>query len=441
MKKVVTALLVLFTLFTFMIAPANAAFFGRLETSAGSGIYQAYYDDQLDITWTANANINSTDTWANQVAWAAGLTIDSIGGWRLPNMDINGDDDILACSLDQAACKDNEYGHLFYYGAGMIFGSGITSSSPGPFSNVQPGNYWSGTEFAFSSTDSWLLNFSTSNSAAANKFLNLFVWAVRDGDIDGVVDPLPPEVGITCRDLGHFGVNECSVAELTSGGGRVFVLNVAMTVNTSPAEPENDRVKVTGFIEEGSNRPGLRFEVFEDALAVDVCHDLPLYSFGSFVFERSLAEPIEVTDATLNIDYSDVHTGSGGDFDGAFLYGFIMDAPFFTAAEEIGVDYFIPEAARDARNSEDNSFLDVFPPAEVLPVTLVFDPEKFDPMNPGRQDFRVDILQRAAPANSPLCGQITRVNGWTVTFGRAGDPDPVPQQVNITPLITPLLLR
>ena len=95
--------------FTFITLPADAAFIGRLETSPGGGVFRAYYDDQLDITWTADANINSFDTSSNQVAWAAGFTIDGIGGWRLPNMDINGDGTIVQCSSGtQAACKDNE---------------------------------------------------------------------------------------------------------------------------------------------------------------------------------------------------------------------------------------------------------------------------------------------------------------------------------------------
>ena len=38
-------------LFSLVAGAANAAFIGRLETSAGSGIFNAYYDDQLDITW------------------------------------------------------------------------------------------------------------------------------------------------------------------------------------------------------------------------------------------------------------------------------------------------------------------------------------------------------------------------------------------------------
>ena len=40
---------------------AQAALIGRLETAPGSGIYQAYYDDQLDITWLADPDLNGVD--------------------------------------------------------------------------------------------------------------------------------------------------------------------------------------------------------------------------------------------------------------------------------------------------------------------------------------------------------------------------------------------
>ena len=96
---------------------ANAAFLGRLETSPGSGIFQAHFDDILNITWATNANINGSDSLSNQLAWAASLNIDGITGWRLPDMDVDGDNSVVNCvSASQADCMDNEYGHLFNYG-------------------------------------------------------------------------------------------------------------------------------------------------------------------------------------------------------------------------------------------------------------------------------------------------------------------------------------
>jgi hypothetical protein len=63
---------------------------GRLETALGSGVFLAYYDPNLDITWAADANINGVDNWDNQVAWAAGLALGGVSGWRLPLLPIVG---------------------------------------------------------------------------------------------------------------------------------------------------------------------------------------------------------------------------------------------------------------------------------------------------------------------------------------------------------------
>jgi len=47
---------------------ADAALLGRLAATPGGTDYQAYYDDVLDITWAANANINGAAGWSAQMA-------------------------------------------------------------------------------------------------------------------------------------------------------------------------------------------------------------------------------------------------------------------------------------------------------------------------------------------------------------------------------------
>ncbi len=184
-------------LLSFVTISVNAAFIGRLETAPSSGVFQAYYDNVLNITWTTNADIvGNNDTWDNQVPWAAGLNINGVTGWRLPSMDVNGDNAIVTCSSNQAACKDNEYGHLYFYGAGTTFGGGITPSSPGPFSNLQFASYWTGTEYAPNPTAAWYFLFNGIQSFAG-KDGNAFAWAVRDGDVLGLTqtDPFLPNSG------------------------------------------------------------------------------------------------------------------------------------------------------------------------------------------------------------------------------------------------------
>ncbi len=183
------------------LTSVSAALIGRLETAPDSGTFQAYYDDQLDITWAANANINGSDDWLNQMAWVEGLEIDGVAGWRLPNMDVNGDGVIVDCAVDQVACQDNEYGHLFNYGAGTTFGDGITVANPGPFSNIRfdpdiGGHYWSSTLFTTNPDGgAWYFGFGLGDQSVDPTFplsIGNYAWAVRSGDVSTV--PIPGAV-------------------------------------------------------------------------------------------------------------------------------------------------------------------------------------------------------------------------------------------------------
>ncbi|MEE9303361.1 MAG: hypothetical protein V3U84_06210 [Thiotrichaceae bacterium] len=176
---------------TFVTNISHAAFVGRLPATPGGTDYQAYYDDQLDITWTADANINGLENWTTQVAWAADLTVDGVGGWRLPSVDVNGDGLIINClSSTQVLCKDTEYGHLFHYGAGTTLGSGVTRANPGPFSNLHSAGYWSGTAFQDPTAGAaWVHVFFSGVQNAPSTGTNNYAWAVYDGDVSVV--PIP----------------------------------------------------------------------------------------------------------------------------------------------------------------------------------------------------------------------------------------------------------
>jgi hypothetical protein len=165
---------------------------------------QAIYDTQQDITWTVDANINDEEFWNTQLGWAAGLTIDGVGGWRLPNIDINNDDAIINCSSGtQAACMDNEFGHLFYYGAGTTLGSGVTFVSPGPFSNIQNGAYWTSTQFALLEDRAWVFRMGLGSQGVDDTTTDLrFAWAVHDGN---AAVPVPAAVWLFGSALGILG--------------------------------------------------------------------------------------------------------------------------------------------------------------------------------------------------------------------------------------------
>jgi hypothetical protein len=176
----------------------NAAFIGRLPATLGGTDYQAYYDDQLDITWATDANIskdngqNGLMDWLDATSWVNALEISGVTGWRLPNMDRDGDGNIVDCgtgAFTPEICKDNEYGFMFHE-------NGVTSTSQSPFINVQPDAYWSSTEYLLEDLDdAWNLIFNGSTGGDqdhGDKTASLHAWAVYGGDVAAV--PVPAAV-------------------------------------------------------------------------------------------------------------------------------------------------------------------------------------------------------------------------------------------------------
>ncbi len=197
MKSRLLAVTAVISINVVLSTSVNAALVGRLAATPGGTDYQAYYDDQLDITWAADPNINGSNTWDNQMSWVANLTIGGVGGWRLPNMDVNGDGNIvLECSsVSQAVCADNEYAHMTAYGAGSILGSGITSWNSSIFGSISYFGYWSRTESFTNSTDAWVFVLSgtpvgISTALVKNDVSN--AWAVLSGDVSAV--PVPASI-------------------------------------------------------------------------------------------------------------------------------------------------------------------------------------------------------------------------------------------------------
>lgn len=165
-----------------LVSTANATLLSRL-----GGL--AYYDTVLDITWATDANINGSDTWDNQQTWVSGLTIGGIGGWRLPSADVNGNGSVADCrGGGVAGCSDNEMGHLFWE-------EGITSASPGVFTNVQSNYYWSSLAFG-GLTTAWTLHMRDGNLLPTPAPADRYAWAVHDGDVGAVSVPEPGTIAL-----------------------------------------------------------------------------------------------------------------------------------------------------------------------------------------------------------------------------------------------------
>ena len=165
----------------FLVASAEAALIDR-----GGGFI---YDDVLDITWAQDANINGLDTWANQVAWAAGYSqthtvYGTFDDWRLPTtLQPDASCDVQSGGVSSGLdCTGSEMGHLFNV-------DGIRPGVMGLFTNVQSYFYWSGTEFMPSPNFVWSLHFPSGYQGGSAKGDSSFAMALRDGDIVAVPEP------------------------------------------------------------------------------------------------------------------------------------------------------------------------------------------------------------------------------------------------------------
>lgn len=167
----------------FCATSAQASLTGRLPATPGGTDWQAFYDDELDITWTASGGLLGSGHWQPAVDWAAALVIGHAVDWRLPSMNVDGLGVPVLCNVvTQAECLDNELGYHYWH-------NGITAmaGSMDPFNNVVAAGYWSsstdGGSFAFT------LSFDTGNQGAGGIGTdNAHAWAVHDGDV-GVPEP------------------------------------------------------------------------------------------------------------------------------------------------------------------------------------------------------------------------------------------------------------
>ena len=229
-RRIITAGLVVTGLF--MSFSANATLF---PVFAG----QAVYDNDLDISWITNAHLAASNTfglstgvslgthsgdssgvnglidadgsmnWPGALFWIDAMNAAnylSASDWRLPTTT----QPDASCSMQEVpgggfplqgfggGCTGSEIGHLFNV-------EGISSSSPDPFTNVQPFYYWSGTEVAPDPDGAWAFNVDDGNQNRDFKDIKYLVLAVHDGNPGGAVVPVPAAVWLFGSALGLLG--------------------------------------------------------------------------------------------------------------------------------------------------------------------------------------------------------------------------------------------
>ena len=105
---------------------------------------------------------------------ANNLVFATFDNWRLPT------------ALDQDGSgpwgglnrTGSEMGHLYYTELGNSEGS---LTNPGDFTNLRPGHYWSGTEYAPDSGGAWDFHFGYGLQLEYGKGADLYAMAVRPG--------------------------------------------------------------------------------------------------------------------------------------------------------------------------------------------------------------------------------------------------------------------
>ena len=168
-------------------------------------LQDAYYANTSHYITPAGRDVTTTAglmTWDEATAWASGLTVGGVTGWRLPRtVDgpyVYGTDGTTTGGYN---ITSSEMGHLYYIELGNTAFTQSGYAPPvnkGPFADLLSA-YWSGTEYATDSIFAWYFHFGIgSQSFCAKDYLDLFALAVHDGDVlgNGIVLPNGPPVPI-----------------------------------------------------------------------------------------------------------------------------------------------------------------------------------------------------------------------------------------------------
>jgi hypothetical protein len=154
------------------------------QGTSAHGTYNLIYDTDLDITWYDYTK--SYDVWANEVAWAEGLTVNfggnTIDDWRLPTT--------FNQSCLGYSCTNSEMGYLYYTELGNpVYGP---LNNTGDFQNLGA-TYWSGT--LYTAYPNYAFTFHSSNgyqgAYGTNNNFGFYAIAVRDGAVPLAVVPEP----------------------------------------------------------------------------------------------------------------------------------------------------------------------------------------------------------------------------------------------------------
>ncbi len=127
------------------------------------------YDTDTDITWYKHPN-NYPMTWDEAMKWAAILNVAGFRDWRLP----------VTPGTEYDYTNEGEMGRLYYDTLDNDEDGPLTNK--GPLSELQPYDYWSGTEFQDNTADyAWAFDFRTGRQRSMAKDSTAYAIAVHSG--------------------------------------------------------------------------------------------------------------------------------------------------------------------------------------------------------------------------------------------------------------------
>ncbi len=163
------------------------------------------YDTLLDVTWLKDANYAATQyadsggvqgdadglmSWDSAMAWAAGLTVGGVSGWRLPTINFGNP---RPSQTGESPNAGNEFGWLWQQLAGGLDTLPLDADIS-PFTNLpylngsSSSSYWSGLETGPATAERILIDCACWD-VYYDKSFELYAWAVHSGDVAGVPEP------------------------------------------------------------------------------------------------------------------------------------------------------------------------------------------------------------------------------------------------------------
>lgn len=188
-----------------IVASSGAAQAALIDRGGG-----LIYDTDLNVTWLANANLASSetfgvtgiwgdgfmDTWYVAQNWIAAMNAANYLGysdWRLPS----------AGTCTTSGCVGGEMSHLFYNELGGVQWQSIAdthNANYNLFQNIEttswtsrvPDGYWTGTNYPNYDLGAWVFSFGVGTTSPDDKDgHDYYAWAVRTGDVASSPIPLP----------------------------------------------------------------------------------------------------------------------------------------------------------------------------------------------------------------------------------------------------------